>query len=301
MMKHFFLSAIAVCALLHGGEMERIESIVEDIAKLRQSYEVCLDKLNECSLSSNGNCTHMLKIQREQKDELQALEAKLKSAESELSVLKKSAAAPVEKPKREECTALKLEVSTLNSEVKRVKASFDNLKKTNETLEEALKEKENVIVECSDKSTLKATPPQCDEQEKRISQYREQIAALQSRNAELEKREEALSEKVVSLERELAIGKAAKHEKIAKAEIAKVAEDEPRYFKASTFRVNKDANIYNAPEGDVLERWEAQTSFTSNMRTQKWVKITGYFINKKWHPNREREMWVKAEDTTIRD
>lgn len=64
---------------------------------------------------------------------------------------------------------------------------------------------------------------------------------------------------------------------------------------ASAFRVNKDANIYDGIDGRVIDKWEKYTSFTSNQKTQKWIKITGYFVEKVWR-HAKKEMWIRVDD-----
>ena len=64
------------------------------------------------------------------------------------------------------------------------------------------------------------------------------------------------------------------------------------YFKASAFRLKESANIYAGMDTmKVLQKWEKHTSFTSNVQSEKRIKITGYFVNKKW-TKATHEMWV---------
>ncbi len=63
-------------------------------------------------------------------------------------------------------------------------------------------------------------------------------------------------------------------------------------FKAATFRLEKNSNIYNMIDGDILYTWDKNRSFTSGIMTQNWIKITGYFVNKKW-VKAEDELWIK--------
>ena len=70
-------------------------------------------------------------------------------------------------------------------------------------------------------------------------------------------------------------------------------------FKASSFRLNKSANIFDAISGNKIDEWESTTSFTSNVKSRNWVKITGYFVDKVWKPS-DKEMWVRTTDVTIR-
>ena len=71
------------------------------------------------------------------------------------------------------------------------------------------------------------------------------------------------------------------------------------YFKARAFRLNTDADIYDAINGKTIDNWENKTSFTSNQRTATWIKITGYFVDKVWRKS-DLEMWVKATHATKR-
>ncbi len=69
--------------------------------------------------------------------------------------------------------------------------------------------------------------------------------------------------------------------------------------KPGTYRVIVETPVYNAPDGNVIEIWEEKTSFTSNALQGEWIKITGYFVEKKWKKSRE-EMWVKLSNTLKR-
>lgn len=70
-------------------------------------------------------------------------------------------------------------------------------------------------------------------------------------------------------------------------------------FKASAFRLNKNADIYNDVNGKVVEEWSQGTSFTSSIKTQNWVKITGYFVDKVWMRS-SKDIWVKLSDVIKR-
>jgi len=71
-------------------------------------------------------------------------------------------------------------------------------------------------------------------------------------------------------------------------------------FKASAFRLNKNAHIYGNLNARTVYDWEKDTSFTSNQKTDQYIKITGYFKNKVW-TKASRELWVKIADATKRD
>lgn len=68
-------------------------------------------------------------------------------------------------------------------------------------------------------------------------------------------------------------------------------------FKASAFFLNKNSTIYDAIDGTEIDKWESGTSFTSNEKTKEWIKIGGYFIDRKWR-KAKKEMWVKLANTS---
>lgn len=65
-------------------------------------------------------------------------------------------------------------------------------------------------------------------------------------------------------------------------------------FKATSFYLNEDSNIYNSINGNKIFTWNAGRSFTSNKKTKKWIKITGYFVNKRWQRAKQK-MWIKLQ------
>ncbi len=71
------------------------------------------------------------------------------------------------------------------------------------------------------------------------------------------------------------------------------------YFKASSFRINGEVKIYDHINGSAIAVWSDKTSFTSNQRVGKWIKITGFFVNKLWQPAKQ-ELWVKSCDVLRR-
>ena len=71
-------------------------------------------------------------------------------------------------------------------------------------------------------------------------------------------------------------------------------------FKAKAFKLNKYAFVYDAIDGEVVESWEEKRSFTSNVQSENWIKITGYFIDKVWQPS-QKELWLKKEDIVLKE
>ncbi|QOY55774.1 hypothetical protein HUE87_05990 [Candidatus Sulfurimonas marisnigri] len=68
--------------------------------------------------------------------------------------------------------------------------------------------------------------------------------------------------------------------------------EEVTAFKAAAFVLSTDSIIYSSIKGKKIDKWEKGTSFTSNKKSKNWIKITGYFVNKKWKIS-EVDMWVK--------
>lgn len=69
--------------------------------------------------------------------------------------------------------------------------------------------------------------------------------------------------------------------------------------KAHTYKLIHNASIYNNFDGSVIDDWEQETSFTSNIRSEDMIKITGYFVKKSW-VKAAKDMWIKAEDVKLR-
>ncbi len=70
-------------------------------------------------------------------------------------------------------------------------------------------------------------------------------------------------------------------------------------FKPSAFRLMTDSVIYDAAEGKKIDIWEKGTSFTSNSMMDGWIKISGYFVKRKWK-KAQKGMWVKSAQTIKR-
>ncbi len=74
-----------------------------------------------------------------------------------------------------------------------------------------------------------------------------------------------------------------------------------QHFKASAFRLKKSADIYaGMTTMQLVSQWDKGTSFTSNVKSETRIKITGYFVNKVWK-KATKEMWVKLSDVSQRD
>ena len=82
---------------------------------------------------------------------------------------------------------------------------------------------------------------------------------------------------------------------VLKKEVTKeITKEIIKEFKASAFRLKEQSDIYDSFNGKVVQNWEKETSFTSNIGTQNWVKITGYFIDKTWL-KAKKDLWIQKD------
>ncbi len=69
------------------------------------------------------------------------------------------------------------------------------------------------------------------------------------------------------------------------------------FSEAFTYRLNKASDIYSdINASNIVDNWEKDTLFTSNIISQNRVKITGYFINDIWGKSK-KELWIEKVNT----
>jgi septal ring factor EnvC (AmiA/AmiB activator) len=207
--------------LLNGDEIKRIESIVEDITKLRVQYQECQESLE--SLDANDTNT----------------------AKSELDNFKK------------ELQNSKLDIENLKSQIK----SYEKLLKTKEKQINKLRKSKKVVNKVVTKVVTKI---------KKVKSKPEKVLY-----------------KVIKKDKPNDFPNLVLKDKYI--------EDKVKRTKAYTYELKGNAYIYNAIGGKKIEEWEVDTAFTSNIRSNSWVKITGFFINKSW-VKAESNMWINAKN-----
>jgi hypothetical protein len=130
--------------------------------------------------------------------------------------------------------------------------------------------------------------------------YEIQLSNIQEKNRNLKEENRLCQEKIDNLENQIKKLKSTDKEKIIVKKVYKNENDFPKlklknkliYFEASAFRFGNDALIYATANGNkVVAKWEKGTSFTSNVKSNKRIKITGYFINHLWR-KADKKMWV---------
>lgn len=85
--------------------------------------------------------------------------------------------------------------------------------------------------------------------------------------------------------------------KFPKLIMKKSTESSTEIFKPASFHLIVDGDVYDGINGKKITKWNKNRSFTSNEKTSEWIKITGYFINKKWVAA-SKNMWIKLSDVS---
>ncbi len=76
-------------------------------------------------------------------------------------------------------------------------------------------------------------------------------------------------------------------------------EDKIIKFSSSSFRLREDSEIYDSINGKKIAEWKSGRVFTSSMMNSRWIKISGYYENKKYKIAK-KEMWVNASQISKR-
>lgn len=310
-MKHYFLS-IVLSSLLFGDEIQRIESIVNDITKLRIEYDECRRQLDakaphvlqndlvlkqeeplrcESEQDEISRLGHLLEDTRQKNTLLQEeLEKANKLLEIEKEVRVKLEER--EKSNKEQEKALKIKDAATKKTEDDYLALLMEKEKYIVYLENQIKNKEKTHKKEEAKSPV--VQMHCQEEANLFpqlvlkEQYRDATSAKSDKVRPLPLETTTVVQQEVPIEKEeapsIAIQKQAVSEKVVLQMI------EP-----SAFKLKKESEIYDAPNANVLEKWEEGTSFTSNQKYKNWIKITGYFIDKKWRPSKG-ELWILEEN-----
>ena len=72
-------------------------------------------------------------------------------------------------------------------------------------------------------------------------------------------------------------------------------------IKPVTLITIKDTNIYSKPntKSKIIKKFQKLHTFTSYKEQNGFIKITGYFINKRWVEN-DKSWWIKKSDCKIK-
>lgn len=222
-MKIVFITLILLSSYLNADDVQRIEAIIKDIAKLRVEYEICESELKEKKTAifsaETSSCQKYKELYEEEKN---------------------------------------------NNMILKAQSDYDkDLLKSNQNMAKIIKKLEK--------------------------QIKDQRKLLLSKDIEIKKlRKNSKNEcKNTNVFPKLMI-----KEKYKKQSSKDIEKEEIITFKARPFRLKADSDIYDSINGNKISKWQEGTSFTSNQETSEWVKITGYFVNKKWK-KAEQDMWIK--------
>jgi lipoprotein-anchoring transpeptidase ErfK/SrfK len=75
------------------------------------------------------------------------------------------------------------------------------------------------------------------------------------------------------------------------ASAKKTTVDEQADNTAQTFELTTIAVVRDAPQGRIVDIWNPQTRFTSNVAEGDWVRVTGHFPEDEWQPS-PRPLWI---------
>jgi chromosome segregation ATPase len=312
--KFLLLSSILV-SLLFSDEISRIESIVKDIAKLRQKYELCQDELdkivtapkqcevNEMELKARHQEILFLQNENEElakKDASKLLHVEKISKEKDKALEYLRAE---NKRLNEQIKTLKTEQnSMLESKTQKINAKLKYMDKISQEKDKALKylRSENKRLTLENEKTLSLT--------KEIAKLKNELAeAIKNRDESYKMHDKslmALEKEVLKLKDSLKAPLPKTHNKEEAFAHLKMkegyeylqGEDKIDWSASGTYRLKHDSKIYDAIDGKVVDTWEKQRSFTSAYYQDGWVKVTGYFVDKKWQSAKDKSLWIKRKD-----
>jgi hypothetical protein len=303
------LPLLVVAGIATANELDRIEGIVNEVTKLRKNHELCQAELEllKSSKSIKSEDDRTAAFERE----LEAERSQCENRVGEVTLQRDTANKKLETT-RETITTLQ---ATIRSQKKSLSACNDSLAamkaEQNRTDQGALVQAGNLQAQLDQVQRERTAAKK---------RYEARILELESALAEAKKREECKLEGSMfpklllkdeyarQAKQPTAAVESAKSEPEAEAvpstpEPVKPAASLPlesEFFKASAFRVTVDAAIYDAPQGNTVDTWEAGTSFTSGERRGEWIRITGHFVERQWHSLKARQLWVEAKQTLKR-
>lgn len=310
-MKHYVLSAV-LCSLLLGDEIQRIESIVNDITKLRIEYDECRRQLDAKTPSVLRNDLVLkqeepLRCEAEQ-DEVKRLSRLVEDMRQKNTLLHEELEKANKSLETEKELRVKLEEAQKANKEKekalKIKDAAD--KKTEDDYLALLMEKEKYIIYLENqiknkekthkKEEAKSPVVQVNCQEEKNpfpklvlkEQYRDATSAKSDKVRPLPLETTTVVQQEAPIQKEEALSVSVQKQAVSEKVVLQMIEP-------SAFKLNKESEIYDAPNANVLEKWEEGTSFTSNQKYKNWIKITGYFIDKKWRPSK-RELWILEEN-----
>jgi len=276
-MKKILIVSVYSCLLLQANDIERINLLVKEVKHLQSNYTMCQKKLFilEDRLKKNSNasieiCAKELSKEHENFINLQnKCESKQEDKSLEMALvhnLKK-------KIEHGENELVKKEM-----QIKKLQAKIDIYSKKSS----AVKELDQKLLEEKKKNLIL---------QEKLKTVEKKLAFLQQKKKSKRKKKEFTCKKIVSVvQKEIQHLTLTKDNHIAIQKQVKLVFSRPK-----TFRTKLEADIYDSVNGKKIAKWVKGRSFTSYVSSGNWIKITGYFIDKKW-TEASSEMWIKKED-----
>lgn len=337
MIKKIILSFCLSFPLIAGDIMvERMQSVVDEVSELRKRYEDSVHKNEQCLSQLKEQNTLLSKKglnPRADKKQIEALESentrlkqahqtvkqkkeRLKELESEVANLKQenkriNTSAQIlvtknqslldqvnklkrnkEEPKNILVLGLEKDKKSLEKELSLSQKTVQGLEKNNATLEAKLQTatSENISTASVKKDLylLKEENRKLLEDlnkcKKRPKPYLKKV-----KNSKGVCIDDNPFPKLLKKEKKIEVEKVPKKATLSKQEIKT----------SSVFRIKGESAVYDKPNENVIAVWEDTRSFTSNISKEHWVKITGFFVDRKWR-RAKSDMWVKKENTISR-
>ncbi len=271
-MKKFFVVFVYSVLLLQANDIERIDLLVKEVKHLQSNYSICQKKLFilEDRMKKNSNnavevCTQELSKEREKFLNLQKeYESKQEDKSLEIALvhnLKKK----IEYGEKE-LLEKDLQIKKLQTQIDMFGKDLLSIQKLTQQLSQ--EKKRNIMLERKIKLLEKKIERKIPKKEFTCKKISDKIVQRKVQHL------------VLTKERNIAIQERIKF-------IAS---------KAKTYRTKNEADIYDAIGGKKIDKWVKGRSFTSYVVVSDgWIKITGYFVHKKWK-EAKKEMWIKKED-----
>ena len=251
----YILIVLMLFVTLNADEMQRIESILNDIVELRSDFQECQAKLEDKEL--------MEKI--DSPDDMMANVNACIECEEKLQTYTK-----LYKDEKDKNSILTTKLNIFSG------AKPDTKDKQIRKYRKLLKIKEYELTQLKNKiNTKKKTD-------------KKKVCTV----VELESNANKFPKLMLKKQYE-------KHAQVTKRKTIKTDKEKIIKFKAATFRLSYESVIYDDIDGEKLFVWEKGKTFTSNVKTASWIKITGYFEKRKWKSS-ARDMWVKISQVRKR-
>lgn len=285
-MKYLIITIIFSLSV-YGSEIDNMEAIVQDIENLRSDYNKCVSDLEASKFKDtqveNSKVQKYEELLESEKVKSTQVE-ELKIENTQLKEYKKLLES--EKLKNQ---ALTLENETLRENESSLKDNISNSKKSNEKYNKLVLSKEKEKSNIKEEFVLKLK-----NQEKIIESLKNQIKSYQSNN---EIKQVIVTKKAVC-EDDNPFPTLIMKENIQSKENRII--EIKTFSKAFTYHLNKTSSIYSdMSTNNSVDTWEENTLFTSNIMSQNWVKITGYFVKDIWR-KAKKELWIEKENTVKR-